>query len=120
MRVACEAELDTEGRGSGKGIGVMREQDVGDVGPDQPCDAVQHGGWFASACALVVDSDQIETAAAPGQFRTLLPQQMQAVARKERLRLRFYPRRALVVAVASPDAQGRPQPAHLRDAVLQG
>ena len=41
--------------------------------------------------ALVVDADQIETLTEPGQFHTLLPQHVHAVARKERLSLCFHP-----------------------------
>jgi len=69
---------------------------------------------------LVVNPDQIDTAAEPGQFHTLLPQHVQAVARKEHLRLCFHTGPPLVVTVAGPDAQGHPQPAQLGDSVLQG
>jgi hypothetical protein len=106
----------------GNGLGVVRKQDVGDVRPHQPFDAAQQGGRFAWAGALasVVDPNQIEVAAAPGQFHTLLPQHMHAVARKERLSPCFHPGPTLVVAVAPPDAHGRPQPAQLGDTVFEG
>src|SRR5438132_5543693 len=122
MGVACEAELDAQGRGPRKRIGIVREQDVGDVGPHQPFDAAQHGGRFtrAGALPLVVDPDQIETAAAPGQFHTLLSQHVHAVARQERLRPRFHTAPPFVVAVAGPDAQGHSQPAQLGDTLLEG
>src|SRR5919109_5194376 len=106
MRVAREAELDAQRRGPRKGIGVMRQQDVGDVLPDEGFEAAQHRGRFvrAWASALIVDPDQIEAAVAPGQFYTLLPQHMHAVTLKERLRPCLHPCRALVVAMAPPDA----------------
>ena len=62
MGVAGEAELDAQCRGPWKRIGVVREQDVRDVGPDKSCEATEHGGGFArtGAFALVVDANQIE------------------------------------------------------------
>ena len=72
MGVAGEAELDAQCRGPWKRIGVVREQDVRDVGPDKSCEATEHGGGFArtGAFALVVDANQIEAPAVPGQFHT--------------------------------------------------
>ena len=106
MGVARKAELDAQGRSPRKSIGIVREQDVGDVGPHQPFDAAQHRGQFAWAGALplVVNPDQIETATEPGQFHTLLPQHAHAVARKEGLRLGFQAGPSLVIAVTRPDA----------------
>jgi hypothetical protein len=51
--VAREAEFDAQRRGPGERVGVVREQDIGNVPPDQSFDAVLRGGWLA--CALVVD-----------------------------------------------------------------
>ena len=56
----------------------------------------------------------------PGQCHTLLPQHVHAVVCKKRLRPGFHAGPPLVVAVAPPDTQRRPQPAQLRDTVLQG
>ena len=78
MGVACEAELDAQRRCPGERVGVVREQDVGNIPADQSFNTAQHGGGLARACTLtlVVDADQIEAPAAPGQFRTLLPQHL--------------------------------------------
>ena len=106
MRVACTTERNAHRCGARKRIGVVREQDVGHVGPDHPFDVAQQGGRFprAGAFALVVDTDHIEALTAPGEFDTLLPQDMHAVARTEHLSPCLYPGPPLVVAVAPPDA----------------
>jgi hypothetical protein len=64
VRVARQAELDAQRRGPGEGLGVVREQEVGDVPPDQSFDAAPQGGGLAhtGAFALVVDPDQIDAA----------------------------------------------------------
>src|SRR5439155_17360602 len=69
---AGDAELDAQCRGAWNRIRVVREQDVRDVGPDKSCEATEHGGGFArtGAFALVVDANQIEAPAVPGQFHT--------------------------------------------------
>ena len=92
----------------GKRLGVVRKQDVGDVRPHQPFDAARQEddcAW-AGALALVVDPNQIEVAARAGQFHTLLPQHMHAVARKRRLSPCFHPGPTLVVAVAPQTPMG--------------
>ncbi len=121
MRVARERQLDAQFGGARKGIRIVREQNIGDIAPDERFHAGQHrqGAAIRVALALVVHADQVECASLPAQFGIFLAQQLHAKSLKKFRGSRFRSRVDFMVAVASPDAQRRAQPRKFGDAIFQ-
>src|SRR5690348_4760574 len=81
MGVSGEAEFNAQFGGPVEAVGIVREQDVGDVTTDKSVYAVEHRRlWsFDHVIALVVNADEIELRAIEFDLATLLAKQRHAV-----------------------------------------
>jgi hypothetical protein len=117
--VTGEGKLDAELGSAIKGIGIVREENVGHIAPDERFDAGERLLSLAGAraFALVIDADEVEGGALEGNHSVFLAKEFHARLRVVKSCFVFRAGVDFMVAVASPGAERSVKTANLIDAI---
>src|SRR5262249_25542617 len=111
VRVARQRELDAELRRAIKRIGVVRQENIGHVAPDERSDLREslYAAATGRAFALVVDANQVKERPAKPELGVLAAQQLHSRLLEQDLRRVFRASVDFVIAVTAPYAEWRVQ-----------